>query len=128
MAEGRVLFFTRPIHTFLRNIAIKVWFMAEQFSFICVTYEHSLRMFCIQSMIYGRGEGFVLDTRPINTFLRNLGIKVLFMAEEFSFICVTYEYSLGMFYIQSSIYGRVEGFVLDTRLINIFFRNIEIKV
>ena len=73
MAEGRNLFLTRPIHTFLRNVAIKVGFMAEQF---CVTYEHSLRMFYIQSWIYGRVEGCVLDTRPINNFLRNIGIKV----------------------------------------------------
>ena len=62
--------------------------MAEQFSFICVTYEHSLRIFCIQSRIYGREEGFVLDIRPTHTFLRNIGINVGFMAEEFSFRCV----------------------------------------
>ena len=74
-----------------------------EFSFKCVTYEHNLRMFCIQSMIYGRGEGFILDTRPINTFLINFGIKVLFLAEELSFRSVRYEHSLRMVCIQSRI-------------------------
>ena len=67
---------TRPMHTFFRNIGIKVGFLAEQFSFRCVTYTQGLRICCIQSRIYGRGEGFVLDTRHIHTFLRNIGIKV----------------------------------------------------
>ena len=35
-------------------------------------------------------EELVLDTRPMHTFFRNIGIKVLFMAEQFSFRCLTY--------------------------------------
>ena len=39
MAEELVLD-TRPMHTFFRNIGIKVGFMADQFSFRYQTYAH----------------------------------------------------------------------------------------
>ena len=49
--------------------------MAEDFSFRCVAYEHSLKMFCIQSNIYGRGEGFVLYTKRMHSFLKIFELK-----------------------------------------------------
>ena len=73
-----------PIDTFEAYLAHKVWFMAddsfsekywhffiniliqrvmifmaEEFNFRCVTLEHSLRMFCIQCMIYGGEACFI---------------------------------------------------------------------
>ena len=80
--------FSEKYWHFFINILVQsvIIFMAEEFNFRCVTYEHSLRMFCIQCMIYG-GEA---------CFIRSYTCTKIFRK---------YRHILRMFCIQSIIYG-----------------------
>ena len=124
MAKGRVSFLDTTQFWEILESKYDLW---QNSQIWCLTYKHSLRMFCIQRNIYARGECF-LDTVPIHIFLRIIWIKVWFMAEELNFRYMTYEHSLRMFCIQSRIYGKGEGFVLDIRAINTLLSNFWIKV